>query len=558
LILLDCCASGTANTGEGNGVSELLSACAYNSTANGVGPYSFTNALVIELKELSKRPSFSVGELYSNIYRRIQNRMPEDGRERHPPPIHLALTQENLFPRSIQLSVCRVPGDLNAKPLNNFLEFNSSLDHNIDRGEAVSSLARAYSHSTSHSGYHMRDSEMSSCDAKVPRLTFAVRLKDTLRASELSEDLFKEWLRTIPAVVEEVKVEAGFDSFSSLLIVSLPIAMSLYIPRDPAIICLGPVTSFNQVSHPTTTGDPKLEMGSPNQSQQCVIDDPLSSIEHSMATKQPKPEIVHAVPTLTPDMSQSVAGNDEAAHMQPETVLNAVVDEVPPQTTSTEPSVIPMISSLALTTDKMTADDQLELARQLKTELSRELELTKIEPKAEEPAPAEDEWSFGISKKDKKKKKDAVEEKRTLEPEPEAAVDDFGWGSFGTSKEDKKKTGKGVVEESENSKEPDPELETPVEDNGWGSFVIKKDKKKKRAVEGPPKAREPTPGSHLKPDNDHFDFGLGTKKDKKVEKKRATRDAPKSKEPIRESDTQRDEGALAEALSGLQIMIRKK
>src|SRR3954470_24394412 len=56
LILLDCCNAGTANTNEGEGVTELISACAFNSRTNGVGPYSFTNALVIELQDLSRRP----------------------------------------------------------------------------------------------------------------------------------------------------------------------------------------------------------------------------------------------------------------------------------------------------------------------------------------------------------------------------------------------------------------------------------------------------------------------------------------------------------------------
>lgn len=65
LILLDCCASGTANSFEGKGVNEVISACAYNETANGVGQFSFTNALAIELRRLSGTPSFSVGQPYT-------------------------------------------------------------------------------------------------------------------------------------------------------------------------------------------------------------------------------------------------------------------------------------------------------------------------------------------------------------------------------------------------------------------------------------------------------------------------------------------------------------
>jgi len=55
--------------------------------------------------------------------------------------------------------------------------------------------------------------------------------------------------------VDEVKVEAGFDSFSSLLIVSVPISLSIYVPRDPAVICLGPITSSNLISGDASTAN---------------------------------------------------------------------------------------------------------------------------------------------------------------------------------------------------------------------------------------------------------------------------------------------------------------
>jgi hypothetical protein len=64
LILLDCCSAGVANAGEGNGVRELMSACAYDVEANGVGHYSFTKALTIELGLLSRRlPFLSVSSI---------------------------------------------------------------------------------------------------------------------------------------------------------------------------------------------------------------------------------------------------------------------------------------------------------------------------------------------------------------------------------------------------------------------------------------------------------------------------------------------------------------
>ncbi|KAF8849928.1 hypothetical protein BDZ45DRAFT_752263 [Acephala macrosclerotiorum] len=105
LLLLDCCHSGISNTDEGRGITELLASSDYHFIANGVGPFSFRHALVIELLKMPRHSRFSVLELYNNIYFRIQGRMPEDGRERHPAPVHLVLTNSGLLRQRIEFSI---------------------------------------------------------------------------------------------------------------------------------------------------------------------------------------------------------------------------------------------------------------------------------------------------------------------------------------------------------------------------------------------------------------------------------------------------------------------
>jgi hypothetical protein len=100
-------------------------------------------------------------------------------------------------------------------------------------------------------------SPISNLSDQVPRILLAVRLKDPFRPRDLSFDFFKEWLRMIPTVAEDVKGEAGFGSFSSIVIVSVPITLSLYLPRDPAIIKIGPITSSNLVED---TPRPKMDL----------------------------------------------------------------------------------------------------------------------------------------------------------------------------------------------------------------------------------------------------------------------------------------------------------
>jgi hypothetical protein len=241
LILLDCCASGIASTNSGSQANELIAACAYNSRANGVGPYSFTNALVIELKALAKKSSFTAGELYSNIFCRTQSRMPEDGVERHPAPIHLILTHERPSIRSIQLSV--LPSALDSHDQSEKAAMKcepENLQNEIADNEMTT-------FNTAPSSPILSPSSLPIIGSKAPRLVFSVRLKETIKASDLSRDLFVDWLREIPAAVAGIEIEAGFDSYSTLLIVSMPMKLASYIPKDPAIVCLGPITSSNQV-----------------------------------------------------------------------------------------------------------------------------------------------------------------------------------------------------------------------------------------------------------------------------------------------------------------------
>jgi len=96
-------------------VTEVIAACPYYSNANGVGDYSFTKALIIELREFKKtRKPFTTGQLHGRIYGRVAGRWPEDGSERHengveryPAPIFIQLTPRSCVPEALSC-----PGNL--------------------------------------------------------------------------------------------------------------------------------------------------------------------------------------------------------------------------------------------------------------------------------------------------------------------------------------------------------------------------------------------------------------------------------------------------------------
>ncbi|KAL5313161.1 hypothetical protein ACEPPN_018894 [Leptodophora sp. 'Broadleaf-Isolate-01'] len=213
--------------------------------------------------------------------------------ERCPAPIHLLLTRDENFPRSIQLSIqdapqaqvsdsdvhtpqdtielkmkkrrlsiesLETPGLSNKRPClteagldtSNDTSSKSSLDNNrldahstwqglssfeVDSSTAESALDRSSSHQLSR----LRPPH-------GPRLLFAVRLEENIRGEDLSIDFFSDWLRLIPAIAREVKVEAAFECNSTLVLVSLPLCLRSYLQNHPAVLSLGPINSTNMIT----------------------------------------------------------------------------------------------------------------------------------------------------------------------------------------------------------------------------------------------------------------------------------------------------------------------
>jgi hypothetical protein len=95
-------------------------------------------------------------------------------------------------------------------------------------------------------------------------MLLAVRFAETISAKDLSSKYFADWLRTVPAEVAEVIIEAGFICDSTLLLVSLPISMWTYLSDNPAIIPLGRIKSSNllaskSISLDTTATEDRMD-----------------------------------------------------------------------------------------------------------------------------------------------------------------------------------------------------------------------------------------------------------------------------------------------------------
>ena len=83
---------------------------------------------------------------------------------------------------------------------------------------------------------------------EYPRLLFSIRISEDIKPGDLSTELMADWLSALPIEAKSVRIEAGFASDSTLLIISMPIALLGYLPYDPAITLIGTARSSNQVS----------------------------------------------------------------------------------------------------------------------------------------------------------------------------------------------------------------------------------------------------------------------------------------------------------------------
>jgi len=235
LILSDCAYIRTKTNAHANGVVEIIAASANPSESKYSKSYTFTRDLETELHHLSRLPSFSIGNLYNNIFCRMQSRIDEEGLE-HPKPIHHSITQDNpRSSRSIRLAIHNGVKNCTAN-LTSQLTPDNSFEVQSPSETGISS-APAFLHS------------LATTSGELPRMGFAIRLRDNFNVENLSANVFEENLRHLPGSIAKVKIEAGFHNFSSLLIVSVPVSMSIYIPEDPHIISLGPIGSFNKVPH---------------------------------------------------------------------------------------------------------------------------------------------------------------------------------------------------------------------------------------------------------------------------------------------------------------------
>lgn len=277
LLLYDSCHSShpAINTG-GQGVTEVIAACGFETQAPAVGPHSFTHTLIRELEEAFSGPAISVAELHVRVIGSLKNWKPallrdpdgnlwvdENGRPRFEvhkrrTPVHCFLTNETPY-RSVMLAplrsrlshvaVSNIGGEIPQKngSTNSILPSNSQNDS--DR--ASSAVSTIVSESPEQS--------------KSLQVLLAVRLDDNYFLDDSPAEEGKklrtwcEWLKGLPSGAKEVSVQGVYKSYSTLVLLNMPLLLWNLLPSNSAYSFVGFVQSKNLVHRLVEDGVPLKE-----------------------------------------------------------------------------------------------------------------------------------------------------------------------------------------------------------------------------------------------------------------------------------------------------------
>lgn len=317
LLFYDCCYAATTTTvgydRRGNsGVTVAIAACGYESIAPEVDEHSFSKALTETLGFLSQGSPFSTGELHSRIVSRLKCSVPSlkksvngrflqdrDGNllyERQPrrTPIHTVIC-ETKPRRSIVLGALKLP-------------INQSCTTQSTSSTSPNSLF---------------GDEMPACNLENPRkrrkveATKSPQILLTIRLDHGAEPNLRIWneiLRQLPPECKEIKIDGIYGSFSTLLLVRMPMAVWDLLPDRHAYSFIGYVTTGN-MALPQPAG--QCDVCQLNKSSQeltpssdaTTIPPPSTSNEHSEDRSMEKEADRHSndilLQTRSPSSSES-------------------------------------------------------------------------------------------------------------------------------------------------------------------------------------------------------------------------------------------------------------
>ncbi|KAH7370074.1 hypothetical protein BKA65DRAFT_487637 [Rhexocercosporidium sp. MPI-PUGE-AT-0058] len=257
LLLYDCCNSAataeSSSTQPHKGVTEVIAACGYETIAPEVGEHSFSNALSEVLAASSKGRPFSVAELHTKILTRLKCWTPsfvkDDKGKRKEDQEGRLLFERQPRRTPIYSIICETEPrrSIIMAPLESFASKTDTSSSHINNLTAGPSSSRSPSVPNDHARKRKRPVDES---IEYPQVLLAIRLEK----HDLDIEAWKECLlRQLPPEAKEIKIEGIYGSFSTLLLLRLPLEVWDLLPENRAYSFVGFVTTPNVMSDETNT-----------------------------------------------------------------------------------------------------------------------------------------------------------------------------------------------------------------------------------------------------------------------------------------------------------------
>lgn len=244
------------NSGYGHGVTEVIAASGFESQAPGIGRNSFTHALIQALTQACQGQPFSAAKLHEMVLRSLKSHTRDHLRDergeiwtdphgrpilqRHPSstPIHCFLTEDRphrgiiLAPLPLKISDSAGIGTSGS----------SSTLSSIPLGNNNTS--------TSNPSSALATDILDPRSSETTNVLLSIRLEKDYFEGEMSENIrvWREWIRNMPQEAKNIQVEAIYESFSTLVLFTMPVTLWNLLPNNLAYSFVGFTTSDNKVS----------------------------------------------------------------------------------------------------------------------------------------------------------------------------------------------------------------------------------------------------------------------------------------------------------------------
>ncbi|KAG4439647.1 hypothetical protein IFR05_004844 [Cadophora sp. M221] len=269
LLLYDCCNSAVTAASSSaqlhRGSTEAIAACGYEAIAPEVGPHSFSNALSEVLALASKGQPFSIAELHTRVLTRLKCWTPsfikdEKGKRREDKAGKLVFEkQQRCTPIYTIICEAQPRRSIILAPLKKL-----ATEPETSSSTSSQSTASPLSHpvdpltlsESSDVSDHARKRKRSIDDAiECPQVLITVRM-DTCRPGDM--ETWKKCIRNFPPEARGVKIEGMYGSFSTLLLLRLPLAVWDLLPDNRAYSFVGFVTTANLITEKMNTSDDQI------------------------------------------------------------------------------------------------------------------------------------------------------------------------------------------------------------------------------------------------------------------------------------------------------------